>query len=191
MLLALLYSLLRLLLDALFVRDHSADSLQSEVLLLRHQLRVLQRQVRRPRWQSGDRLLLAALSRRLPRTAWASFLVRPETILRWHRELVRRKWAAIGRRPRCRHGRPPLPGECQQLIPRLARENPGWGYRRIQGELRKLRHEVSATSIRGILRRHRVPPAPRRSGPQLATIPPRSGRRCPGLRLSSPSTPSG
>src|SRR5215467_12659033 len=106
MLLALLYSLLRLLLDALLVRDQSAASLQSEVLLLRHQLRVLQRQVRRPRWQPSDRLLLASLSRRLPRTAWASFLVRPETILRWHRELVRRKWAAFGGRPRRRHGPP-------------------------------------------------------------------------------------
>ncbi len=164
MLLALLYSLLRLLLDVLLVRGHSEASLQSEVLLLRHQLRVLQRQARRPRWQPGDRLLLAALSRRLAQTAWASFLVRPETILRWHRELVRRKWAAFGRRPRRQRGRPPLTGECQQLILRLARENPGWGYRRIQGELRKLGHEVSATSIRGILRRHRVPPAPRRSG---------------------------
>jgi putative transposase len=161
MLMALIYSLLRPLLDALLVRDQSAASLQSEVLLLRQQLSVLQRQVRRPRWQPGDRLLLATLSRRLPRTAWASLLVRPETILRWHRELVRRKWAAFGRRPRRRQGRPPLPGECQQLILRLARENPGWGYRRIQGELRKLGHEVSATSIRGILRRHRVPPAPR------------------------------
>ncbi len=150
MLLALLYSLLRLLLDALLVRDRSTASLQSEVLLLRHQLRVLQRQVRRPRWQPGDRLLLAALSRRLPRTAWASFLVRPEAILRWHRELVRCKWAAFGRRPRRHHGRPSLPGECQQLILRLARENPGWGYRRIQGELRKLGHEVSATSIRAL-----------------------------------------
>jgi putative transposase len=140
MLLALLYSLLRLLLDVLLVRGHSEASLQSEVLLLRHQLRVLQRQARRPRWQPGDRLLLAALSRRLPQTAWASFLVRPETILRWHRELVRRNWAAFGRRPRRQRGRPPLTGECQQLILRLARENPGWGYRRIQGELRKLGH---------------------------------------------------
>jgi putative transposase len=78
--------------------------------------------------------------------------------------LVRGKWAAFGRRPRRRRGRPPLPSECQQLILRLAGENPGWGYRRIQGELRKLGQEVSATSIRGILRRHRVPPAPRRTG---------------------------
>ncbi len=81
MLLARLYSLLRLLLDLLLVRCRSAAGLQSEVLHLRHQLRVLQRQTRRPRWQPGDRLLLAALSRRLPRPAWASFLVSPETIL--------------------------------------------------------------------------------------------------------------
>ena len=79
-------------------------------------------------------------------------------------ELVRRKWAAFGRCPRRRLGRPPLPSECQQLILRLARENPGWGFRRIKGELRKLGYQVSATSIRGVLRRHRVPPAPRRAG---------------------------
>jgi hypothetical protein len=120
MLLALLYSLFRLLLDLLLVRCRSEANLQSEVLLLRHQLRVLQRQTRRPRWQPGARLLLAALSRRLPRPDWASFLVSPETILRWHRELVRRKWYAFGRRPRHRLGRPALPTECQQLILRLA-----------------------------------------------------------------------
>ena len=91
-------------------------------------------------------------------------MVSPETILRWHRELVRRKWDAFGRRPRRRLGRPPLPTECQQLILRLARENPGWGFRRIKGELRKLGYQVSATSIRGVLRRHRGPPAPRRAG---------------------------
>jgi putative transposase len=164
MLLALLYSLFRLLLDLIVVRCRSEASLQSEVLLLRHQLRVLQRQTRRPRWQPGDRLLLAALSRRLPRPVWAAFLVSPETILRWHRELVRRRWDAFGRRPRRHLGRPPLPTECQQLILRLARENPGWGFRRIKGELRKLGYQVSATSIRGILRRHRVPPAPRGAG---------------------------
>ncbi len=164
MLLALLYSLFRLLLDLLVVRCRSEASLQSEILLLRYQLRVLQRQTRRPRWQPGDRLLLAALSRRLPRPVWAAFLVSPETILRWHRELVRRRWDAFGRRPRRRLGRPPPPTECQQLILRLARENPGWGYRRIKGELRKLGYQVSATSIRGILRRDRVPPAPRRAG---------------------------
>ena len=149
-----------LLLRILLVRRRSEAGLQSEVLLLRHQLRVLRRHGRRPRWQPGDGLLLAALSRRLRRPA----LVSPETILRWHRELVRRKWAACKGRPRRRRGRPPLASECRQLILRLARENPGWGYRRIKGELRKLGHEVAATSIRSILRRHRVPPAPRRAG---------------------------
>ncbi len=86
MLLALIYSLLCLLLDLLLVRCRPEVSLQSEILLLGHQVRVLQRQAKRPRWQPADRLLLAALSRRLPRPAWASFLVSPETILRWHRE---------------------------------------------------------------------------------------------------------
>ncbi len=111
--------------------------------------------------------MLAALSHRLPRPDWASFLVSAETILHWHRELVGRKWAAFRRRPRRRLGRPPLPAECWQLILRLARENSGWGHRRIKGELGKLGklgYQVSATSIRGVLRRHRVPPAPRRAG---------------------------
>ncbi|HKF17574.1 MAG TPA: hypothetical protein VKF14_10340 [Candidatus Dormibacteraeota bacterium] len=117
-------------------------SLQSEVLLLRDQLPVLQQQAKHPRWQLADRLVLAAFSRRLPRPAWASFLVSPETILRWHRELVRRNWAAFGRRSRRRLGRPSLPTECQQLILRLARENSGWGHRRIKGELRKVGYQV-------------------------------------------------
>ena len=164
MLLALIYALVRLLLDRLLVRGRPEMSLQLEVLLLRHQLRVLQRQAKHPHWQLAHRLVLAALRRRLPRSVWASFLVSPETILRWHRELVRRKWAAFGRRSRRRLGRPPLPTECQQLILRLARENSGWGHRRIKGELRKLGYEVSATSIRAVLRRHRVPPAPRPAG---------------------------
>src|SRR5439155_17157813 len=89
---ALLYSLVRFLLDALLTRCQSELRLQAEVLALRHQLRVLERQVRRPRWQPVDRLLLTALSRILPRPAWSALLVSPETLLRWHRELIRRKW---------------------------------------------------------------------------------------------------
>lgn len=98
----------------------------------------------------------------MPRAEWWRFPVRPETLLRWHRALVRRKWAAFGRRRG--PGRPLLPAELQDLVLRLARENPRWGYQRIQGELLKLGRAVSATAIRTILRRHRVPPAPLRAG---------------------------
>ena len=96
---ALLYSLVRFLLDALLTRRQSELRLRAEVLALRHQLRVLERQVRRSRWQPADRLLLTALSRALPRPAWSALLVSPETLLRWHRELIRGKWAAYARRP--------------------------------------------------------------------------------------------
>jgi putative transposase len=158
---ALLYSLVRFLLDALLTRRQSELRLQAEVLALRHQLRVVERQVRRPRWQPADRLLLTVLSRILPRPAWSALLVSPETLLRWHRELIRGKWAAYARRSQYPdRGRP---SELHQLILRLARENSRWGYRRVQGELLKLGHRCSHLTVRRVLRRHGLPPAPRRS----------------------------
>src|SRR5579859_1499873 len=162
MLLSLAYSLARLLLDAILVPHRSEARLQAEVLALRHQLRILERQIARPKWHTPDRLLLAALSRLVPRLTWtAALLPSPQTLLRWHRELVRRKWAAFHRRPpRRRRGLDP---EIQDLILRLARENPRWGYRRIQGEVFKLGHHCSHLAIRSLLRRNRIPPAPRRS----------------------------
>ena len=102
--------------------------------------------------------MLAALARTLPRSALGSLSVRPSTLLRWHRELVRRRWTY----PHRRSGRPRLDRRLQALVVRLARENPGWGYRRIVGELQGLGISVSATSVRAILIRHGVPPAPRR-----------------------------
>ncbi len=160
MVFALMYALARFLLEILLVRHQSEARLRAEVLALRHQLRVLERRVGRVRWRPADRLLLAALSRTLPRPGWRALLPSPETLLRWHRELVRRKWAAFTKRPRReRHRR----GELHELILRLACENPRWGYRRIQGELLKLGYRCSHVTIRNVLRRHRVPPAPRRS----------------------------
>src|SRR5579859_7486852 len=108
-------------------------------------------------------MILAALGLRLPP---GRLLFSPATLLRWHLELVRRHWSAFRLRPR--RGRPPISDELRNLILRLGRENPRWGDRRIQGELLKLGHRVSATTIRGVLRRHRVPPAPRRDGPTWA-----------------------
>jgi putative transposase len=121
-----------------------------EILVLRHQLAVLCRQTPRPRLEPNDRALLAAVSRALPRARWSCFLVKPETLLRWHRCLVAGTWTYQGRGP----GRPPFDEEVQQLIVRLARENPRWGYQRVQGELLRLRVRVSASAIRTTLRRH-------------------------------------
>jgi len=129
--------------------------------VLRHQLAVLQRQAARPHFTWSDRALVSALAHLVPRERWASFLVTPETILRWHRALVRRRWTYPHRKP----GRPALPHDTVELIVRLARENPRWGYLRIVGELKKLGVAVSKTSVATVLRRHRLPPAPRRSGP--------------------------
>ena len=106
-------------------------------------------------------MVLAALRAKLPGSAWAGLLVRPETVLGWHRALMRRKWAAYRGRPR--RGRPRLSEECRELIMRMARENPGWGYFRIRGELLKLGHTVAATTIRSILIAAGIPPAGRRS----------------------------
>ena len=162
MLLSVLYSIICLLADLALLRCRGGAARDVELLALRHEVRVLRRTTRRSAWCAGDRLLLAALSRCLPRTAWHVLPVRPETLLRWHRELVRRKWAAFGRRRG--PGRPPLSAAVGELIVRLATDNPRWGYRRTRGELLKLGHDVSASAIRAILRRQQVPPAPRRGG---------------------------
>ena len=163
MVVSLIYSLLRVLLDALATSHCDQAGLQAEVLALRRQVQVLQRQIDRVRWSQGDRMVFAALRERIPRSGWAGLLVKPETVLGWHLALVRRKWAAYQGRPR--RGRPPISGECRQLIVRMARENPGWGYFRIRGELLKLGHQVAATTIRSVLLAAGIPPAGRRSQP--------------------------
>jgi putative transposase len=161
-LLSVAYAFLCLLLNVLLPRAPAARAREVELLILRHENRVLRRQGKRTPWRPGDRMLLAALSRALPRAAWHEFPVRPETLLRWHRALVTRKWAAFGSRRG--PGRPPLAPEARALILRLARENPRWGYQRLRGELLALGHTVSATAIRTVLRRYHVPPAPLRTG---------------------------
>jgi transposase InsO family protein len=132
-----------------------------EIAVLRHQLMVLRRQVARPRYTPGDRLVLATLSRLLPRKRWPAFLVTPATLLRWHRQLVARRWSF----PHTGANRRGLDPHVVELVLRLARDNPRWGYVRIVGECRKLGIRVSPTSVRRVLRRHRVGPAPRRGGP--------------------------
>jgi len=137
-------------------------ALEIENAVLRHQLAVLRRGVKRPRLTRIDRMVMAAASRLLPRHRWSSFLVTPQTLLRWHRELVRRKWTF---RRRSRSGRPPVDPELRNLVMRMGRENPRWGCIRIQGELRKLGIRLGATTIRTLLRRAGIGPAPRRDGP--------------------------
>jgi transposase InsO family protein len=137
-----------------------------EILVLRQQLQVLRRKAGRPRFTALDRVLLATASRALPRQRWPSlFLVTPQTLLRWHRTLVQRKWTCRSKR---KPGRPPVDSEVVALVLRLARENPRWGCVRICGELRKLGIRVGATTIRTVLRRHGLGPAPRRCGPTWA-----------------------
>jgi putative transposase len=140
---------------ALLARGDTTKDL--EILVLRHQLAVLRRQVPRPKLQPADRALLAALSRVLPRSRWSCFFAKPDTLLRWHRRLVAGAWTY----PHRGTGRPPLDQELQQLIIRLASENPRWGYQRIKGELLRLGIHVSATAIRTTLRRHGLDPTPR------------------------------
>ena len=161
MALSFLYRLVCRVVEAIRIHRMDGVAKDAEILVLRHQLAVLQRQVARPRFTWSDRALVSALARLVPRERWASFLVTPETILRWHRALVRRRWTYPHRKP----GRPALAQETVELIVRLARENPRWGYLRIVGELKKLGVAVSKTSVATVLRRHRLPPAPRRSGP--------------------------
>jgi transposase InsO family protein len=137
------------------------DAYAVEIAVLRHQLAVLRRRVPRPRYTPADRMLLAALAKLLPRERWSVFLVTPSTLLRWHRELIARRWMY----PRTGGDKRGVDEEVVALVVQLARENPRWGYLRIVGECRNLGRRVSATSVRRILRRHRIGPAPRRGGP--------------------------
>src|SRR6266480_4379870 len=131
-----------------------------ELLVLRHELELLRRQVARPELRPADRALLAAAACHLPRRARGARLVTPRTLLRWHGALVRRKW----RQPSGRRGRPELPAEVRELVLQLAHENPRWGHRRICGELGKLGFRVSPTSIRRLLAGANLEPEPRRAG---------------------------
>jgi putative transposase len=137
------------------------DELAIEVVILRHEVSVLRRQVARPALRPADRAVLAAFSRLLSALRRGHLFVRPETLLRWHRDLVRRRWTTSHARP----GRPGLPGGTVALVVRLARENPTWGYRRIHGELATLGVKLAPSSVWAILGRPGIDPTPRRSGP--------------------------
>ena len=156
-----LYLAFRALLGALVRTRRGLDVKDIELLVLRHELEVLRRQVARPKLRAADRALLAAAACHLPRPSRGARLVTPRTLLRWHRALVRRKW----RQQAGQRGRPPMSAEVRALVLRLGRENPRWGHRRIGGELAKLGLRVSPTTVRRLLARAGLGPAPRRSGP--------------------------
>ena len=137
-----------------------------EILLLRHELAVLRRQAGRPRLTRANRALFAAPSRAVPRTAWANLAVKPDTLLRWHRQLVARRWTYAHRKA----GRPPLERSLRELIRRLARENAHWGYKRIVGELKTAGVSVSATSVRKVLLEAGFQPAPERADASWRTF---------------------
>ena len=157
------YLLVRCLLGGLMVLARREVSKDAELLVLRHENAVLRRQTGRVRYQLGDRLWLAALSRLIPRRRWAEvFMVTPATLLAWHRRLVARKWDYTNRRP---PGRPSLPAAIRNLVIRIATDNPAWGHRRVQGELVRLGHQIAASTVWQILHNAGIDPAPRRAGP--------------------------
>ena len=169
MILWLLRQLLILLLDVLSLFGASNNDKDLEILILRQQVRILQRKVKSPpRISSPEKIILSTIASKLTQVASYTrnrlndmlFIFKPDTVLRWHRELVRRKW--IFQRKR-KPGRPRIVSWLEVLIIRLARENPRWGYDRILGELLKLGYWVCPTSIRNILKRHRLSPVSERA----------------------------
>jgi putative transposase len=158
----LVYLIFRQVLAWLGLLARSAHSKNAEILVLRHEVAVLRRQVSRPRLSWADRAVFAALTRSLSPACPLHRIVTPATILRWHRDLVKRRWTQP-RGPRS-GGRRTAP-ELRRLVLRLAVDNSSWGYRRIHGELAGLGYQVAASTVWSILKRAGINPAPRRAGP--------------------------
>jgi putative transposase len=163
MALSLLFLAFTRVLPLVRLTRRDGDELAVEVVMLRHELAEVRRQVVRPALRPPDRALLARLGRLLDCRRRRRFFVQPETLLRWHREVSRRNWTNA-RRP----GRPGIPAGTVAIMRRLARENPTWGYRRIQGELARMGVIVAPSSVWTIPRRHGIDLSPMRSGPTWA-----------------------
>ena len=155
--LRLLYWIFRQVLGFVLLLGRTSTTKDVELLVLRHEVAVLRRTNLRPRLDWADRAVFAALVQRLPRALRGHRMVTPDTILGWHRRLVRRRWTYPNRT-----GRPPIDDALAALVVRMARENPRWGYMRLRGELLRLGHRVGASTIRRVLQRHGIPPAPAR-----------------------------
>ena len=154
----------------LVLLGRSQASKDAEIMVLRHEVVILRRQVAQPRPDWADRAFLATLARLLPAALLGSRLVTPGTLLAWHRRLITRKWTYPSR-----PGRPAVGQEIRDLVLRLARENPAWGYRRVHGELTRLGHDVSEATVRRDPPRRRLPARPARPGYLLAEVPARPG----------------
>jgi Integrase core domain len=160
----LIYQMFAKLLSWMMLHARSDTKNEIEILVLRHQLAILQRRTPRRQIRWSDRAVIAALARLLPARRRHGLLVTPATILRWHRHLVRQRWTS---QP-VREGRPAIPAGVRALIVRLAIENPSWGYRRVHGELAGLGYQIGASTVWTVLNAAGIDPAPRRAGPTWA-----------------------